>query len=700
MKERRVKILTLMIIACTACALGFPALGMFITLGNNSNNIGSLPPADGGSPSGPAATATPFVPTLLSTFSISAEDALDLGIAAPLPYDFNHDGKDEILMGNKMVDGNGNAIAPWPIWEFEDLTYLSASVDPISESIFIPRGLSLENSYRTAVYGSGVTGDTPLDDVASFTPLVIADIDGNGVSEVYENLKKPTWLVGNFDPRPGLEIFKAFDPTVGGGSVGIGFTIQTSKTDVLRTTATFAGVAGNMASGDFDADGYDEVALAQTIGHGISVQLLDRNFNLMPGWPKSLPVDVVVGQQTTSPEYPYFMIADLDKNGCVELVLTRRGQTIIYDMAGNVLNTTPIITNRSVNASPVLADVDGDGDEEILLAYAGHSVESGQNFLAFHHDGRPVFGFPLNYASSSLMLAEGPAVGDVDGDGKLELIIRTEIPMSSSYVQIYKLNGQVSSWPMLQRDIGRTGRGQASASSACIVTPVPTATAVPTLTRTPTITPTRTMTRTPTVTSTPTRTRTATPAITITALATSTTAPAPSITPTAVKSPQSIPTVSPAPTSNDSGGGNASCSDKDLSSLESSVKARAKQLIKALNKYHKQQSGMPVEQYASYKKQSNKLLTAALKELQSLPKTVQVCELSAGCNAISLAASEEKFNKAWKALIKHFKSSLKNYPGEAPKPLRQQVKTVAAEVLSTVGLAIPDTYVSDSSTCS
>ncbi len=66
---------------------------------------------------------------------------------------------------------------------------------------------------------------------------------------------------------------------------------------------------------------------------------------------------------------------------------------------------------------PLLADLDGDGDLEVII---GHNAGTSSVVQARHHDGSPVDGFPIELASQSQLFYLG--LGDVTGDQLPELI--------------------------------------------------------------------------------------------------------------------------------------------------------------------------------------------------------------------------------------------------------------------------------------
>ncbi len=142
-------------------------------------------------------------------------------------------------------------------------------------------------------------------------------------------------------------------------------------------------------------------------------------------------------------------IGDMDGSGDLSVVVaTLDGFVYAFDPSGAVEPGFPVELDRSlavnpsrnrnidsgIFASPVLEDMDGDGDLEIIVAaYDGH-------LYMWHHDGTMASGFPVKlYVDGQTEFARSlssPGVGDVNGDGSIDIIVGTnqaENAMASVY---------------------------------------------------------------------------------------------------------------------------------------------------------------------------------------------------------------------------------------------------------------------------
>lgn len=172
------------------------------------------------------------------------------------------------------------------------------------------------------------------------------------------------------------------------------------------------------AIGDIDRDGRPEIAIGTpqsiTGGVGWMYVLNAEDGSMLPGFPVT-----IAGGSGSSPA-----LGDLDGDGWLDIVVgTSRHPTQklihAWDHNGNSLPGWPVAVNAYAFGSPALGDLDGDGDLEVVINTADAYVH------AFHHDGRRVSGWPALAKTpfGSWETLASPVLADLTGNGYPEVLI-------------------------------------------------------------------------------------------------------------------------------------------------------------------------------------------------------------------------------------------------------------------------------------
>jgi ligand-binding sensor domain-containing protein len=205
---------------------------------------------------------------------------------------------------------------------------------------------------------------------------------------------------------------------------------------------TLSRALGSFAVGDLDNDGSPELVIATSILRNISGQLLDAN-----GYPTNEAG--AVGQ----------MVHVFRTDGS--------------PMPGFPVRPHPRLPGANLVGSITLADIDGDNYLDILVAVIG-------GIVALDHHGRGISGMGmfgnLQDPSDRNEITCTPAVGDIDLDGRLELVyVMGAGDGSTGIVRVLKMgpvnNTVQRSWPMWRRNPQRNAVfdlqfGQVSASES------------------------------------------------------------------------------------------------------------------------------------------------------------------------------------------------------------------------------------------
>ncbi len=205
-------------------------------------------------------------------------------------------------------------------------------------------------------------------------------------------------------------------------------------------------------------------------GVGEYVNAWDHTGAALPGWP------VAVNAGTHPFGSP--ALADLDNDGELEVIINSRtspngpdGRVYALNVDGSTVPGWPkqpavpagaTTVHPSTEASPVVADLDGDGNLEVLLVSAFDLVVWDKDGNQLSRQAFPPDPGDLVLESSGPM-SSSPAVGDVDGDGDLEVVIgsATDTSLTTGSLLAWDFGGGVTqralAWPMFRHSADNRG---------------------------------------------------------------------------------------------------------------------------------------------------------------------------------------------------------------------------------------------------
>ncbi len=201
---------------------------------------------------------------------------------------------------------------------------------------------------------------------------------------------------------------------------------------------------------DFDGDGRSWIVFGDDTG---SLHVLDRKGVERPGFPVST-LGVTDGP-TPTPHPPGGnvrsieaspAVADLEGNGTLEIVVgSWDGRVYVWDDIGEPLPGWPIQTGDQVISSAALVDLDGDDTLDIVVG------SKDGNLYGWTTSGLPLPGFPRDLGAP---VFSSPWVGDLDRDGRADIVVG-----ANNGVHLLQDVGPLgrAPWPMFHRDAHHTG---------------------------------------------------------------------------------------------------------------------------------------------------------------------------------------------------------------------------------------------------
>ncbi|KAA3658846.1 MAG: VCBS repeat-containing protein [Chloroflexi bacterium] len=335
--------------------------------------------------------------------------------SSPVAADLNGNGRKEIVVGAK--DG---------------MVYVLSYVNNSWTKVWSQQTATVLNSKLP----SGEQQATGLVD----TSPAIGDIDNDGKLEIVITTGgRPYVTVPTNNKNGGVIVYELLSSsgsnwqfsvksgwpfvmpdTMGGGA---GASSPDGVRDGINAAATL---------GDIDGDNDLEII---TIAYDRRIRAFHHDGSEVAGWPieRDSGDAILRGGESSAAIY------DIDDDGLNEVIIGTNSPpwngdvppwtppdyslSTLWAINGDssLVPGFPVVTQQNIRSSPAIGDIDGDGDVEIVVGtgtFGGY--QNGQQVYAWHADGTPVSGWPR---PTNTVMPSSPALADLDDDGVLDVVI-------------------------------------------------------------------------------------------------------------------------------------------------------------------------------------------------------------------------------------------------------------------------------------
>jgi len=192
---------------------------------------------------------------------------------------------------------------------------------------------------------------------------------------------------------------------------------------------------------DINNDGKTEIVVGS---YDHNMYVFHPDGSLLDGWPQSTEGAIRASAS----------LEDLNKDGNMEIIAgSYDGKVYVWGSDGALAKNWPQATSEErIFASPAIGDIDNDNELEIVLVTEKLLANEGGSVYVFNYDGSLVKGWPKNIREGSYYdggFRASPILADIDKDGNLE-IITGKLGFDSSNQGVYVFNGDgslVDGWP-------------------------------------------------------------------------------------------------------------------------------------------------------------------------------------------------------------------------------------------------------------
>lgn len=169
------------------------------------------------------------------------------------------------------------------------------------------------------------------------------------------------------------------------------------------------------AVGDIDGDNINEIVACSSGGYCRILKAntsVDEHIYTDTKWNSEMAVMTFGAGGLSSP-----VIANLTGDADLEIIISSLdGKVYAWESNGSLISGWPATAEPSTYPSPAVGDIDFDGDLEVVVATDNNKI------YAFEHDGTKISGFPVRTPEEGTAPRSSPILADVTGDHNLEII--------------------------------------------------------------------------------------------------------------------------------------------------------------------------------------------------------------------------------------------------------------------------------------
>ena len=393
----------------------------------------------------------------------------DAVISSPLAHDLNGDGAPEIVAGSwdgyfYLLDDQLNDLLGWPKHSRKGFFSSPALADLNGDGVpEILVGSEAGKLFAWHADGSDAAG-FPLDLGYQLwaSPTVLSGpriaIGGRGQMFVFDSEGRPVsgwpqpihgWPDATAAHAPDLLAVTTLtpgDPSQGwlyawheDGRLLAGFPVELPMDS-----------DSSPALADFDSDGQWWIVFGDDAGW---LHVLDTSGQERPGFPVRTsgprpgptPTPHPPGGNVFSIEASP-AVADLDGDGRLEIAAgSWDGRMYLWDDAGRPMPGWPVAVGDQIISSAALVDLDGDAVLDLVVGAKDHYL------YGWTAEGKALPGFPYDLGAP---VFSSPWVGDLDGDGRADVVVG-----ANNGIHLLRDVGSLGrrDWPTFHRNAQRTG---------------------------------------------------------------------------------------------------------------------------------------------------------------------------------------------------------------------------------------------------